>query len=192
VTTNRIAGELDISPGNLHYHFRHKQDIVLDLYQRFERAIGEVMGAAEHDLRGVEDLWLYVHLTFEQIQTYRFLFRDQRELVAVYPALRPRIQRQIERGLSLWRLFLGRLNAARALALAHDELEALALNMAVVSTYWFELEGVRAAGTPAASGESGRAAARGVFQVLSLLAPHLRGRTRQSFRALALRYIAEH
>ena len=36
VTTNHIASHLGISPGNLYYHFKNKQQIIFDIYLEYE------------------------------------------------------------------------------------------------------------------------------------------------------------
>src|SRR6478609_7851799 len=65
VTTNHIADELGISPGNLYYHFRNKEDIVKQVFSRYEAR-----------LPNLEDVWLQLHLVFECMWDYRFLYRD--------------------------------------------------------------------------------------------------------------------
>jgi AcrR family transcriptional regulator len=46
VSTHRIAAELGISPGNLHYHFKSKRLIVGWLFRRFEDRLAPCLAAA--------------------------------------------------------------------------------------------------------------------------------------------------
>jgi AcrR family transcriptional regulator len=65
VTTNHIADELEISPGNLYYHFRNKDDIVEHLFARYEARMDQVLISPEDRLPTLEDIWLQLHMAFE-------------------------------------------------------------------------------------------------------------------------------
>ena len=76
VTTADIADEMEISPGNLYYHFHNKDDIIAELFAGFERRLDGLLTFPEGRDAGVEDLWFLLHLLFEAMWDHRFLFRD--------------------------------------------------------------------------------------------------------------------
>jgi AcrR family transcriptional regulator len=82
VTTTVIADEMDISPGNLYYHFRSKDEIVNTIFGTFEREIEGVLAAPAARQANVEDMWLFLHVLFEAIWKYRFLYRDLNDLLS--------------------------------------------------------------------------------------------------------------
>ena len=46
VSTTLISSELNISPGNLYYHFPAKDELVNALFTRYEDALNELLSAA--------------------------------------------------------------------------------------------------------------------------------------------------
>jgi AcrR family transcriptional regulator len=64
VSTTLISAELNISPGNLYYHYPAKDELINALFDRFERPLNELLGAGD-DVRNVEDAWFYMHTLFE-------------------------------------------------------------------------------------------------------------------------------
>ena len=97
VTTNHIADELEISPGNLYYHFRNKDDIIEQLFARYEERMDVALTAPVDRLPGLEDIWLQLHLVFECIWDYRFLYRDLVEILSRNRRLRIRFARLLKR-----------------------------------------------------------------------------------------------
>ena len=72
VTTTVIADEMDISPGNLYYHFHNKDEILESIFADFKREIEDILAVPTRRSADVEDIWLFLHLLFEQIWKYRF------------------------------------------------------------------------------------------------------------------------
>src|SRR6478735_2269913 len=82
ITTADIADEMNISPGNLYYHFRNKDDIIGALYEALEAEIMPLFVLPDRRGAGVEDLWLLLHLLFERMREYRFFYRDLDEITS--------------------------------------------------------------------------------------------------------------
>ena len=97
VTTNHIADELEISPGNLYYHFRNKDDIIEQLFARYETRMDDALAPPDGRLPGLEDIWLQLHLVFECIWDYRFLYRDLVDILTRNRRLRMRFARILKR-----------------------------------------------------------------------------------------------
>jgi AcrR family transcriptional regulator len=81
VSTTLISAELNISPGNLYYHYPAKDELINALFDRYEQALSELLRAAD-GVRDVEDAWLFFHMLFELIWSYRFLYRDLNDLLS--------------------------------------------------------------------------------------------------------------
>lgn len=98
-TINEIADEIDISPGNLHYHFRKKSDIVDGLMAEFQADARTVLRPPQSDPPGLDDFWLFLHLLLELTAAYRFVLTDTEVLAADYPKV-GRALRHFARGLN--------------------------------------------------------------------------------------------
>src|SRR5919197_5659572 len=81
VSTTLISAEMKISPGNLYYHYPAKDELINSLFDRYERALTELLRAAD-DVQNVEDAWLFFHMMFELIWQHRFLYRDLNDLLS--------------------------------------------------------------------------------------------------------------
>ena len=80
-STTMISAELNISPGNLYYHFPSKDELVNTLFDQYESQLYELL-AASADVLDVEDAWFFLHSLFELIWQYRFLYRDVGHLLS--------------------------------------------------------------------------------------------------------------
>lgn len=164
VTTNHIADEMDISPGNLHYHFRSKSDIVEALFARCDDSVSTLLISRDEQQKDVAAAWMQIHVLFETMWAYRFVYRDIAELVSKYPDIRRKTARLMHRKLSV----LEQGCQAFGVSAQGGEADTLARNMVLVLTYWLSFE--TACGV---EGSDSDRFGRGVYQVMSILMPYL-------------------
>ena len=184
VATGSIAQALDISPGNLYYHFRSKEQIVEELFARFEERMDVDPGHPSSGPDAIEDLWLYLHLMLEGIWDYRFLYRNLDDLVARNRRLRERFNRIADRKLAAVVSLCEGMVRAGLMRARDDEIRALAANVLVVSTYWLSFRALRA-GRASEAADIGQAA----FQVMALVAPYLAAEARAHLDRLGRNYV---
>jgi AcrR family transcriptional regulator len=187
VSTTAISAELNISPGNLYYHYPAKDELINSLVDRYRRALAELLGAAD-SVRNVEDAWLFVHMLFELIWSYRFLYRDLNDLLSKNRRLETHFQSALQDKARALQAMLDGLARGRAMAVSPPQSGAVSHAMVVVLTYWLSYEYVR---DPRHALEPESAAAalnRGAFHVLSLLLPYLEPAEREHLMTLAGAY----
>ena len=184
VTTNHIADELEISPGNLYYHFRNKDDIIEHLFQRYEERMDSALVAPEGRLPNLEDIWLQLHLVFECIWEYRFLYRDLVDILSRNRHLRLRFARILKRAAANATTVMRGMVQAGAMRASAAEIDAAATNILVLATFWLNYSGVRG------DRDEQTAIRLGIVQVMMLVSPFLRDEERVHLNTLSQAYTA--
>ena len=183
VTTNHIADELEISPGNLYYHFRNKDDIIEQLFAGYESRMDAALTAPEGRLPGLEDVWLQLHLVFECIWDYRFLYRDLVDILSRNRRLRMRFARILKRADEQAHRVMRGLVQAGVMRASAAELDAAATNILVIATFWLNYASARGDKDEQASIRDG------IVQVMMLIAPFLRDAERVHLNTLTRAYL---
>lgn len=80
VSTNHIAEAAGMSPGNLYYHFRNKQEIIRELFQQLSDTWDRGLPLPQEREPNLDDLKILVKTNYQIIWRYRFAYR---ELVAL-------------------------------------------------------------------------------------------------------------
>ena len=187
VSTTLISAELHISPGNLYYHYPAKDELINALFDRYEKALNELLQAADN-VANVEDAWLFFHMMFELVWQYRFLYRDLNDLLSKNRRLETHFQYVLKNKSRAVEAVLDGLNRSSETRLDRRDLPSVATSMVVVLTYWLSYEYVREPRKALEPDQAGATLARGAWHVLSLLTPYLEPAAREHLQRLAAAY----
>ena len=170
VSTNHIAASMEMSPGNLYYHFANKQAIVAILFDRYEAQVYGFLQRPAGRLPNLADKRTYLHAVMSVMWDYRFLYRDLEHLLESDAVLAVRYRVFSKQCLAQGRLIYAGFVEAGILSMNNSQIEALTLNVWVILTSW-----VRHLCTtldqPAILSE--QVIKRGVYQILMLQSGHV-------------------
>jgi len=89
ITSVDIANELDISPGNLYYHYKGKDEIINALVDSYVIKMNAIPQSSSQS----EDFYKYLFYCLETMHLFRFLFQNIAEISKHYPAINSKLQR---------------------------------------------------------------------------------------------------
>lgn len=136
ITTNHIAAEMGISPGNLYYHFRNKAEIIKELMRVYQEETLALLELPTDRPLNADDKIQYFQRLSQQLWSNRFLHRDiyylmdsHEEFKVLYPQFSMRVMAQ---GKRIYQAFVD----AGLMKMTADEIEALIINIWIVLTNW--------------------------------------------------------
>lgn len=169
VTTNHIAAHLAISPGNLYYHFRNKEDIILSIYEEYARSLLlDTLPQVSSEVKPLDSLVLYMDSVFQTTMKFRFFYRNLPVLLDKDPILREKyveVQQSISERVS--KLLLS-LRSSDFIDFQDDELADIVSILRLINTFWVSFHQ-----TQIVTNESNDSVFyQGVLKILVILRPY--------------------
>ncbi|MBF7695559.1 TetR/AcrR family transcriptional regulator [Acinetobacter rathckeae] len=183
VTTNHIAAALQMSPGNLYYHYSNKQEIIKALTEQYQQQTLAMLALPNDRTVTANDKITYFKALSEQLWAYRFLHRDVYDLVEKdqhfnqeYAQFASNVMREVQK---LYQAFIH----AGLMKMSATEMEALIINIWIILTNWtnFLFMSGHLNGSNHSQGKWSLFALR---QLVLLESPYLIGESKQTYERL--------
>lgn len=88
ITTRHIAASIGMSGGNLHYHFKHTEDIIRALFNELALAYDGLMANAQSVPLDLSAIAFLTESSFKLVNKYRFIFINFVEIGNWIPEIR--------------------------------------------------------------------------------------------------------
>lgn len=96
VSCVEIAMELDISPGNLYYHYKGKEVMVVALFEMYKERMNKILDSGVEAELKIEDFFYFLLMVLQSSHLFRFLFHNPADLLAKYSILSRGFKRLIK------------------------------------------------------------------------------------------------
>ena len=182
ISTVDVANAIEISPGNLYYHFHGKDEIIEALFDAFEVEIKQVLRAPIKKPLELEDNWIFLYIIFEEIYDFRFFYQNLADLLHRYDGLSKRFARLLKLKSETLAALLKGLMKQGFIELSASELALFAERATMHVTYWLTYQSLYAPGA-----SEREIIHRGVYQLVLQIIPYVAS-GREDFHSLIAAY----
>lgn len=170
VTTNHIAAHLGISPGNLYYHFRNKEDIILSIYEEYARnLLLETFPIVSADSKPLDTVIIYMDAVFQAMSKFRFFYANLPVLLSKSPILKEKyIEVQSQLNARVGELMLS-LRKAGIVSFEDEELTDIVSILRLINTFWLSFYQTQTSDSDIGSSVF----LQGVLKILVILRPYV-------------------
>ena len=184
VTTLLISDEMDISPGNLYYHFKSKGDIVEELFDHYEHDMVDLLAVPDDADISLDQQGFFLHLLFETVARYRFLYQDLVNVLSRYDQLQTRFKRIQKKKTVAFSTICESLSRQGIMEIEAEELDSLCEQLTLTACYWSAFDTLSHL-DDRESVDPGR----GVYQMMHLMIPYLEPSHREEARLMSRDYL---
>lgn len=137
ITTNHIAETMGISPGNLYYHYRNKEEIVLTLWENMVGEINIPFYDTPSKDQGV-DFVHFLHEFFSISYKYRFFWLEMAVLLGKDPVLKKKYTTRARHLLEQYKLTVYHWHKIGLIhpTLSKNDLDQLIENTFFLTQFW--------------------------------------------------------
>jgi AcrR family transcriptional regulator len=136
ITTNHIAQEMGISPGNLYYHFKNKEHIIREIFYLYRSHLEQhfVPLSAEEPI--LEQLTHYLDSLFELMWRFNFFYDNLADILSRDAKLKEDYMAQQKNLLVQVSGVIKGLKAGKVIAIDDADIEDLAHTVKLVVSAW--------------------------------------------------------
>ncbi|NQZ06749.1 MAG: TetR/AcrR family transcriptional regulator [Algicola sp.] len=184
ITTNHIAAHLGISPGNLYYHFRNKNDIIQNIFSEYKQQLEKCFVPQEHSHDAISMLRHSLDSIFELMWRFNFFYanlpdilsRDEKLRVAYREVQVDQFKRMIAS--------VAELKSNGVLNIEDEDISDLVNGIKVTVIFWVSYVKTQNPNTKIEKSM----VYQGVMTVLAMLKPYLNDADKAGFKALREHY----
>ena len=136
ITTNHIAAHLNISPGNLYYHFRNKEEIIRSIFDLYEQQLQEHFQPYIAEVVDAELFISYFDALFDTLWEYRFMYNNLADILSRDESLKTNFQLSQKHWAQQLRQHYIQLQQDGVLIIEEDDVSPLVDTVIMVANFW--------------------------------------------------------